>query len=34
MSDLNSHLETLASQAEPEGGWGYTLGLPPQLEPT
>jgi uncharacterized protein (DUF362 family) len=34
MSDLNFHLETLASQAQAEGGWGYTLGMPPQLEPT
>jgi uncharacterized protein (DUF362 family) len=34
MSDLNAHLEILAGQAHPEGGWGYTLGLPPQLEPT
>jgi uncharacterized protein (DUF362 family) len=34
MSDLNGHLDTLAAQARPEGGWGYTLGQPAQLEPT
>jgi hypothetical protein len=34
MSDLNAHLEALAGQAHQEGGWGYTLGQPPQLEPT
>src|SRR5262245_6564953 len=34
MSDLNSYLDTLAAQACPDGGWGYTLGQPAQLEPT
>jgi len=34
MSDLKSHFETLAAQALPEGGWGYALGQPAQLEPT
>jgi uncharacterized protein (DUF362 family) len=34
MSDLNSHLDALATQSQPEGGWGYTLGQPAQLEPT
>src|SRR5215831_2275270 len=34
MSDLNSHLDALAAQSRPEGGWGYTLGQPAQLEPT
>ncbi|MCS6852664.1 MAG: DUF362 domain-containing protein [Gemmataceae bacterium] len=27
-------LDRLASQAQPEGGWGYVPGQPPQLEPT
>src|SRR5215831_4890217 len=34
MSDVNAHLETLASQAHADGGWGYTLGSPAELEPT
>ncbi len=33
MQDL-AHLETLASLACPEGGWGYAPGQPPHLEPT
>jgi uncharacterized protein (DUF362 family) len=32
--DLHPHLETLASHAHPEGGWGYTPGQAAQLEPT
>src|SRR5258708_32228974 len=34
MSDLNAHLETLAGQAHPDGGWSYPVGQPAQLEPT
>src|SRR5262249_12029855 len=34
MSGFTTHLDTLAGQAHPDGGWGYTLGQPPQLEPT
>lgn len=34
MSDPASLLETLAALACPEGGWGYTPGQPPHLEPT
>src|SRR5262249_60965478 len=34
MSELRIHLGTLSSQALPQGGWGYTLGQPAQLEPT
>jgi uncharacterized protein (DUF362 family) len=32
--DLHPHLETLASHAHPEGGWGYTPGQAAQIEPT
>ena len=28
------HLETLVAQAHPEGGWSYSPGHPPHLEPT
>jgi uncharacterized protein (DUF362 family) len=28
------HLETLVSQAHPDGGWSYSPGHPPHLEPT
>src|SRR5262245_36932191 len=34
MSNVNAHLDTLAQQAHLEGGWGYTLRQPSQLEPT
>src|ERR1700677_2888384 len=32
--DLNFFLDTLASQAGPDGGWGYAPGQPAHLEPT
>jgi uncharacterized protein (DUF362 family) len=32
--NIHTYLDTLASQAHPEGGWGYTLGQPAHLEPT
>src|SRR5439155_4140859 len=31
---IHSHLETLVSQAHPQGGWGYAPGQTAQLEPT
>src|SRR5262245_47513726 len=34
MPDLKDHLDTLAAQSHPDGGWGYTLGNAAQLEPT
>jgi uncharacterized protein (DUF362 family) len=34
MTDIDSHLDSLASLACPEGGWGYCTGQQPQLEPT
>lgn len=34
MQNIHEYLETLASQAHPQGGWGYTLGQKAQLEPT
>jgi uncharacterized protein (DUF362 family) len=34
MQELQNTLDTLAGMAHPEGGWGYTVGQPPQLEPT
>jgi uncharacterized protein (DUF362 family) len=32
--ELTSYLDTLAAQAHPEGGWGYTAGQAAHLEPT
>jgi len=29
-----THLETLAAQAHPDGGWSYSPEHPPHLEPT
>jgi uncharacterized protein (DUF362 family) len=34
MPELNSCLNTLSSQANPDGGWGYTLGQAAHMEPT
>ncbi len=34
MHDFLPHLESLAAQALPEGGWGYAPGQPAHLEPT
>jgi len=34
VSDFSDHLQTLAGQAHPDGGWGYSPGQAPQLEPT
>ena len=31
---MHRYLENLASQAHPEGGWGYAPGQTAQLEPT
>jgi uncharacterized protein (DUF362 family) len=32
--DVRHHLETLAAQAHPQGGWGYVPGQPVHLEPS
>jgi hypothetical protein len=32
--DIRSCLDTLASLAHPDGGWGYAPGQPAHLEPT
>jgi uncharacterized protein (DUF362 family) len=34
VQNIRSYLDTLASQAHPDGGWGYILGQPAHLEPT
>jgi uncharacterized protein (DUF362 family) len=34
MRDLREYLDRLASQAHPDGGWGYSPGQPAHLEPT
>lgn len=34
MFDISAYLDTLATQAHPAGGWGYTAGAPAQQEPT
>jgi uncharacterized protein (DUF362 family) len=34
VNDAMTHLDSLAAQACPEGGWGYGLGQPAHLEPT
>ncbi len=34
MDELLPYLDTLVSQAHPEGGWGYAPGQPASLEPT
>src|SRR5439155_5437207 len=34
VQNILSYLETLASEAHPQGGWGYALGQPAQPEPT
>ena len=34
MHDIFSYLQTLASEAHPQGGWGYGVGQPAQPEPT
>lgn len=34
MARCSTNLETLASLAHPQGGWGYAPGQPPHLEPT
>lgn len=34
MNDITPHLENLAAQAHPDGGWGYAPGQPAHLEPT
>jgi hypothetical protein len=32
--DISAYLDTLAAQAHPAGGWGYTAGMEAQQEPT
>ena len=34
MRDIRSYLDSLASLAHPDGGWGYAPGQPAHLEPT
>src|SRR5947209_6105228 len=34
VQNISSYLETLASEAHPQGGWGYAPGQSAQLEPT
>ncbi|HEV3237945.1 MAG TPA: DUF362 domain-containing protein [Gemmataceae bacterium] len=34
MNEITAYLESLASLAHPEGGWGYAPGQQPHLEPT